>query len=599
MDGSLLQADIELRLKTVDAVYGAVLEPKHYTVIIDAVNGLFKESVAEGGDTAEIAALLASFGAHMTSASRLFDMARPGWHRSLQDIVDAKPFAAMAMTDGGRVVMSNAAAVAMLGAPKTVVDLPLRADAHADVRAFLDAVSRSGAAAPIVVSGWHPSDDRALLFLFQAIDGRWQDFADLADRRPPSGRIVLVKSTETQLSQYLWRLADEAFDFTPAEREVVKELTEGRSLKEIASRRLRSLNTVKTQLRAVLTKTGTRSQGQLLCLVTALAHLAEAPEREANRPQPLNAPKRGSVVLKSVTLSDGRTMKYVESGAPTGKPVLLLAPTNRPDFTNEIVEALCDRNLRVICPVRPGSWGMPRWPQCSPSNAAPLFLSLLDKLSLGRCVLAGLRTGGSYAIELALRVPERFNRLVLIDTGAPLDRIAKLVAMPPWPRTLYTTARLFPDLLILPFRYCSSDFHASAQGERRAVETFYRDSPVDENLLRDPRNFEIGRRNLAYYFEDPDQVVRDIGFWARDCSRDLEDVCRRLPVCFLHGSANTAFPPADIHSFCARNIGASARIVDGAAMFLVYSRPETLAEVLDRAVDPEAGTGRLELAVDA
>ena len=291
-----------------------------------------------------------------------------------------------------------------------------------------------GTAAPVVVSGWNPAGDRALLFVLQVIDVRWQDFGDVDEQRRPSGPVVLVKSTETRLSSHVWRLTDAAFGLTAAEQDIVRELTNGLSLREIASRRSRSLNTIKTQLRAVLAKTGTRTQGQLLCMVTALAHLAEASEPLSYVGDPLCAPRRGSVVLRSAALLKGGTLKYVEMGARDGRPVLLLAPTNRPDFTSDVVDALFDRNLRVICPVRPGSWGTPRWPQCSPRTAAPLFFSLLDELSLGASSSPACEPG-----RLRSRTRATGSRPLPRATSDRHRRTARphveVVSMPPWPRS--------------------------------------------------------------------------------------------------------------------------------------------------------------------
>jgi pimeloyl-ACP methyl ester carboxylesterase/DNA-binding CsgD family transcriptional regulator/PAS domain-containing protein len=581
METSLRGSAVESQLRVVDALYGAVLEPDQYTAVISAVDEIFRASAAN--EAAPIGSQLAGLKAHVSSAARLFAMARPQWRRRLEDLLEAKSFAAMAVSDAGRVVMMNRAAVQMLGRPESVADLPLRADAHAEVGRFLGLVARSGTAAPAVVVGWHPSDDRALLFVLEVVDGEWQAFDDLGAQRPSVGPIILVKSTETRLTPHVWRLAHAAFGLTPAEQDVVRELAGGASLREIAVRRSRSLNTLKTQLQAALTKTGTRSQGQLLCMVTALAHLAEATPELTQQIGPLCAPRRGTVALKSATLSDQLVLKYVEMGAKGGRPVLLLAPTNRPDFTDEIVDAFHDRKLRVICPVRPGNWGTARWPDCSPQNTARHYVALLNDLSLDRVVLAGLRTGGAYAIELARQAPDRFCGLVLVDTGAPLDSMSKFAAMPPWPRSLYTTGRILPDLLILPFRYCASDFRAGAGGERRAVETFYRDSPIDLELVKTAKYYEIARRNLTYILENPDQLAREIGFWVRDCSRDLMQVSARMPVRFLHGDRNSSFPAADVAAFCRQTPGATARIQDGAAMLMIYVWPQLLAEELDLA----------------
>lgn len=158
METSLRPADIELQLKIVDAVYGAVLEPDQYTVVIAAASEIFHAGAEASDQLAPIGAQLASLRAPFTSATRLFALARPEWRSRLEDLLEAKPFAAMAVSDTGRVAMMNRAAVQMFGRLESVADLPLRADAHADVGTFLGNVGRAGTAAPLVVVGWHPAE---------------------------------------------------------------------------------------------------------------------------------------------------------------------------------------------------------------------------------------------------------------------------------------------------------------------------------------------------------------------------------------------------------------------------------------------------------
>jgi pimeloyl-ACP methyl ester carboxylesterase/DNA-binding CsgD family transcriptional regulator len=581
MEHSSQPADALLRLKAVDAVYGGVLDPRQYGELIQAVNAIFDDAGQGGGDVSSVSPQLAALGPHVANALRLFEIAHPESGNRLMDFLNAKPFAAMAATEAGRVVLMNDTARGMLGGLDAVADLPLRADAHGDVKDFLSAVAGAdGRRPPLVVGGWHPTEDRALLFVLEVVDTEWRVFSDIRESQRPKGPVILVKSTETRMSRHVWDLIEAAFGLTTAELDVVRELANGRSVKEISRRRARSINTVKTQLMTVLRKTGTRSQAQLLCIVTALAHVARS-DLDATPRDPLRTPERGNASLHSVDLPEGK-LKYVLLGAGKGTPVLLLAPTNRPDFTAAIVDALADHDLLVVCPVRPGSWGTDRWPKWEPRRAARVYLSLIDRLSLGRVTLAGLRTGAPYAVELARQAPERFSQLVMIDTGAPLVGMSRFAAMPPWPRTLYTTARLFPELLLLPFRYSASDFFASPEGESRAIHTFYRDSPIDLALLKKPEFYEIARRNLAYYFENPDHVARDIGYWVRDWSAELHEVIGRMPVHFLHGGANPSFAADDIRELCRRSPGVSASIIEDAAMLLVYERPELLAKELRR-----------------
>lgn len=569
------EADPSSRLRAVDAVYGAVLRPGQYEELIDAVNAIFAQRDGDGGDVGAVAEQLAQLAPHMRNALRLFEIAQPERHRRLDDFLGNKPFVALATTRSGRVVRMNAAARAALGDLPTVTHLPLKADAHRHVRDFLAAASlASGRQPPLVVGGWHPTEDRSALFVFEIADLAWRDFSDIEAPRRPEGPLILVKSTQTQLSRQVWEQLEKAFDLTSAEADVVRGLACGSSLKEISRQRGRSLNTVKTQLMAALRKTGTRSQGQLLCIVTIFAHVLSPRTDERGSARPAD---RGTVSVHTVDLAEG-TVGYVRLGARGGRPVFLLAPTNRPDFTSGIVAAFAERNLSVICPVRPGSWGCYRWPGWRPETAAPVYRALLDRLSLGRVTLAGLRTGAPYAVELARQAPGRFDHLVLIDTGAPLDAMAKFAAMPPWPRTLYTTARLLPDLLILPFRYTASDFFAGEEGQDRAIRAFYRDSPVDLALLAKSHLREAARRTLAYYLEYPDQVARDIAHWVRDWSPDLREVMERIPVRFVHGAANRSFLAADVEAFCRSSPVASARIVDGAGMLMIYERPDLMAE---------------------
>ena len=56
-------------------------------------------------------------------------------------------------------------------------------------------------------------------------------------------------------------------DLTPAEAELVGHLARGRSLEEAARARGVSINTVRSQLKQVFSKTGTSRQGELVQLV--------------------------------------------------------------------------------------------------------------------------------------------------------------------------------------------------------------------------------------------------------------------------------------------------------------------------------------------
>jgi DNA-binding CsgD family transcriptional regulator len=60
----------------------------------------------------------------------------------------------------------------------------------------------------------------------------------------------------------------ELYGLTPAEARLVRRLASGRSLREVARLHAVALSTVRSQVKGVLQKTGTRRQAELVALVT-------------------------------------------------------------------------------------------------------------------------------------------------------------------------------------------------------------------------------------------------------------------------------------------------------------------------------------------
>jgi pimeloyl-ACP methyl ester carboxylesterase len=98
---------------------------------------------------------------------------------------------------------------------------------------------------------------------------------------------------------------------------------------------------------------------------------------------------------------------------------------------------LLGNERRVIAPSHPGFGrsSLPDWLD-SIDDIAHLYLELMDRLGLGRTDIVGFSIGGWIAAELASKVPDRIDRLVLIGpvgvkTGPP-DRldVPDIFAMP-------------------------------------------------------------------------------------------------------------------------------------------------------------------------
>jgi pimeloyl-ACP methyl ester carboxylesterase len=118
----------------------------------------------------------------------------------------------------------------------------------------------------------------------------------------------------------------------------------------------------------------------------------------------------------------GIELEMLERGA--GAPILYLhgGAGIAPDVT--FIDLLA-RRRRVFAPSHPGfgKSSLPDWLD-SVDDIAHVYLELLDRLALRRTDVVGLSLGGWIAAELATKVPERIDRLVLIaplgvKTGRP------------------------------------------------------------------------------------------------------------------------------------------------------------------------------------
>ena len=119
---------------------------------------------------------------------------------------------------------------------------------------------------------------------------------------------------------------------------------------------------------------------------------------------------------------NGMSYEAIERGR--GRPILFLHPGIGIEPNAPVLEQLA-RGGRVIAPSHPGfgKSSLPDWLD-SIDDIAHIYLELMDRLGLTRTDIVGLSIGGWIAADLATKVPERLERLVLIGpvgvkTGPP------------------------------------------------------------------------------------------------------------------------------------------------------------------------------------
>jgi DNA-binding CsgD family transcriptional regulator len=165
--------------------------------------------------------------------------------------------------------------------------------------------------------------------------------------------LALVVSTELVWPDGFEATVQEAFGLTAAEVEIVRGVTLGLPLRDIAGARGRSVETVRTQVRSVLAKTETHSQSELVRVVLGLMDVALVPTSgEVVRPPDSVLKPRP---LREMKGPDRRRLTWIEFGDPAGAPVLYM----HLDFGLIRWPAAAERGaaargLRVIVPIRSG-----------------------------------------------------------------------------------------------------------------------------------------------------------------------------------------------------------------------------------------------------
>jgi pimeloyl-ACP methyl ester carboxylesterase len=259
----------------------------------------------------------------------------------------------------------------------------------------------------------------------------------------------------------------------------------------------------------------------------------------------------GAVVTDTVphevlTLPDGRELAYVETGDPSGPPVLFFHGTPGSRGLGAFFGR--DSGLRYISTDRPGlgfSSPVPRrrlldWPLD--------VAALADHLGLQRFLVAGISGGGPHALACASALPERVVAAGSICGSGPLDSEAASEAMHAPNRALFDLARKDPDAVL-----------AMLEQQYEQMKTLDRTQIVE--MMRQtlpPADISVVERHpdlLDVLANDQDEAMRQGGtgllaetlMFVQPWGFALEDI--QVPVLLWQGDQDLNVPLAHAQEF--------------------------------------------------
>jgi pimeloyl-ACP methyl ester carboxylesterase/DNA-binding CsgD family transcriptional regulator len=395
--------------------------------------------------------------------------------------------------------------------------------------------------------------------------------------------LALVMSTELVWPEGFEVTVQEAFGLTAAEVEIVRGITLGLPIKDIAEARGRSAETVRTQVRSILAKTETHSQSELVRVVLGLMDVALMP---TEGPAPTG--RKGNLeplVYQHIKSRDGRRLEFIEFGNPAGRPVLFMHMDfgfiRWPASAERVAR---QRNLRVIVPVRAGYGRTNPHPKGVDhlQGVTEDYLAVLDWLGVRRVAILALGADLRFALNLSLLRPGLVGGILGCAAQLPLRTAAQYDRMDKWQRFILANARYAPK--VLPFLVQAGFSLARRLGKEKFFAQVNGGSPADMEAFARP---EVREALLAGSEVSLSEKVLAHQAFTRECIGSEKDWSAlvhavKVPVVLLQGDQDPQTPAQTIRELMGDFPHLDIRFVPNTGQLLFFAEWPMALDVLER-----------------
>lgn len=562
----------------IEHLYDVAVDPTSYERMLDFWEDMVRHPA--NGEGAHIETALASLSSHIERADRVLaqSMLAPPEETSASAVADVPHTATFAINTAGKLISVNAAATQAFGVTQGALanDLPFETGEVDRLLAEVARMLKANKASTGVICLRAQATERLII-------GQLRLFRPLTEEP-----FVLVATSDISWPAGFAEQMQSSFGLSLTEVDLLRHLTEGYSVKDIANLRARSQETVRVQVKSLLSKTGTRSQLELVRLAMSSVEALYARSAQALEEAGIVEAETQSLVLK-----DGRTLTYHILGDPTGRPVLFL-PMDF-GFVQWPPSAEAEarrRNLKVIVPIRPGYGRSSPMPGDADylGQLVTDHLDLLDHLRVQKLPVISLGDDSLIAFALAAAAAHRFTALLCCAGNMPLSTAAHYERMGKWHRFVQSAARNTPRLL--PFVVKAGAAMARRVGKRRFLETIYASSPADtatfalpevRSTLATASDVTLSDSFSAHEPFARELVAKTVQDWTR-ALEILEAAVNRnaMAVRFFNGAQDPQIPPETLDEFQADFPWVNFRVYPDAGQLVFYLKWRDVLAELDR-----------------
>ena len=371
-----------------------------------------------------------------------------------------------------------------------------------------------------------------------------------------------------------------SFDLSGSEAEVLLEILRGRSHAEIAEIRGRSVETIRSQAKAILGKSGFARMPQLISLMNQLALFSEPGVTVVNEA----VPALGHDIRK-LDLPKGRRVACHREGRPGGVPVLFVhGYITGPYFSSALSRGFSDLGLDVLAPSRPG------FGQTSAPSDWERFDDTVVEDALAVChahfdrpVLVVAHQGGvSHACRIARALGPDCRGMLMISAGIPIDDTRHLHKMNLQTRVAAIAARYAPSMFAMLLRIGIAQFNRI--GHVAYLNKYFNGSDADIAALKQPEILDIYRRNVHHMIaQGTRHMVQDGRAAMADWSGDYTALT--VPIHWLHGSADPIMAVGFVREWAEAHGHGPVDVVEGGANSMMWMHPDRVLSALSRLMD--------------
>jgi DNA-binding CsgD family transcriptional regulator/PAS domain-containing protein len=340
--------DLKQKSEIIDHLYDVAVDPERYEALLEVWEKRFAPlRIATDKRNGKTLAVTedAELEAHAQRAGIFLDRLKEDNGMNEQSVLDVEVAAAFLVTSDFVIAGVNRAATEILGVNQgdSLDKLDIE---HANLLELRSAIANA--------TGRFASKQALLRFVSPRTEKPTVFHVTQLAGLPFKHTFALVRSSELGWPDNLSVMIRDAFQLTGAEVDIVRALAEGKSVKDIAFERSRSFETVRSQVRSILAKTETRSQGELIRITLGLMEVVSSTSpMEVRKPNASEA--LTPIPFQSMKMPDGRRYDWIEFGDKNGRP-LVFFPLDYGMIRWPLAaeKAATKQKIRVISPVRAG-----------------------------------------------------------------------------------------------------------------------------------------------------------------------------------------------------------------------------------------------------